>query len=181
MKNLSVRKGDTVLVISGKDNGKQGKVKAVSPKSNRVIVEGVNFVSKHKKARNTQEKSQIIKAEAPIDASNVMVVCPHCNKATRVAHKEVDGKNARICKKCGEALDAKFVKPKKDSKKAETKSAKAEKVEKVEEKPAKKTTAKKSTAKTAEKKPAEKKTTAKKSTKTEDAKKTTTKKASKKA
>ena len=173
MKNLSVRKGDTVLVISGKDNGKMGKVTAVSPKSNRVVVEGVNFVSKHKKARNTQEKSQIVKAEAPIDASNVMVVCTHCNKATRVAHKEVDGKNARVCKKCGAGLDAKFVKSKKD-KKAVAK-AKEEKVE--DKKPAKKEVAKKTTTKTT----TAKKTTAKKQTKTEDAKKTTTKKASKKA
>lgn len=170
MKNLSVRNGDTVLVISGKDNGKQGKVKAVSPKSNRVIVEGVNFVSKHKKARNTQEKSQIIKAEAPIDASNVMVICPHCNKATRVAHKEVDGKNHRICKKCGEGLDAKFVKPKKETKKVATKAAKEVKVEKAEE-PAKKTATKKAPAK---------KTATKTEKDTKDAKKTT-KKASKKA
>lgn len=170
MKNLSVRNGDTVLVISGKDNGKQGKVKAVSPKSNRVIVEGVNFVSKHKKARNTQEKSQIIKAEAPIDASNVMVICPHCNKATRVAHKEVDGKNHRICKKCGEGLDAKFVKPKKEAKKVATKAAKEVKVEKAEE-PAKKTATKKAPAK---------KTATKTEKDTKDAKKTT-KKASKKA
>lgn len=170
MKNLSVRNGDTVLVISGKDNGRQGKVKAVSPKSNRVIVEGVNFVSKHKKARNTQEKSQIIKAEAPIDASNVMVICPHCNKATRVAHKEVDGKNHRICKKCGEGLDAKFVKPKKETKKVATKAAKEVKVEKAEE-PAKKTATKKAPAK---------KTATKTEKDTKDAKKTT-KKASKKA
>lgn len=166
MKSLSVKHGDTVLVISGKDNGKTGVVKQVSPKHNKVVVEGVNFVSKHQKARSAQEKSQIIKAEAPIDASNVMVVCPHCKKATRVAHKEVEGKNTRICKKCGESLDAKYVKPKKDKKvETKTKDTKAEKTAKADEKPAKKT--------------AEKKTTAKKST--EDAKKTTTKKASKKA
>lgn len=177
MKNLSVRKGDTVLVISGKDNGKQGKIKAVSPKSNRVIVEGVNFVSKHKKAKNTQEKSQIIKAEAPIDASNVMVVCPHCKKATRVAHKELEGKNHRVCKKCGEGLDTKFVKPKKETKKVVTKAVKEEaKVEKVEkaEKPAKKTTTKATTKTTATKK------ATKTEKETKDAKKTT-KKASKKA
>lgn len=171
MKNLSVRKGDTVLVISGKDNGKQGKVKAVSPKSNRVIVEGVNFVSKHKKARNTQEKSQIIKAEAPFDASNVMVVCPHCNKATRVAHKEIEGKNHRICKKCGEELDAKFVKPKKETKKVATKAVKEEVKAEKAEKPAKKTATKKAPAK---------KTATKTEKDTKDAKKTT-KKASKKA
>ncbi len=170
MNKLSVKSGDTVLVISGKDNGKVAKVKAVSPKSNKVVVEGVNIVSKHKKARSTQEKSQIVKAEGPISASNVLVVCPHCSKATRVAHKEVEGKMARVCKKCGEVLDAKYVKPKK-TKKADAKveAKKAEKVEKTAEKkaPAKKATTKKAPAK--------------KETKTEDAKKTTTKKASKKA
>ena len=171
MKNLSVKNGDTVVVISGKDNGKTGKVKAVSPKSNRVIVEGVNFVSKHQKAKNAQEKSQIIKAEAPIDASNVMVVCPHCGKATRVAHKVVDGKHTRVCKKCGEALDGKYVKPKKEQKKAE----KAKKVEEVKaEEPKVEAEA------PAKKAPAKKTTTAKKETKTEDAKKTTTKKAASK-
>lgn len=171
MSKLSVKSGDTVLVISGKDNGKIAKVKAVSPKANRVIVEGVNMVSKHKKARNAQEKSQIIKAEGPIDASNVMVVCPHCQKATRVAHKEVDGKTVRICKKCDQVLDAKFVKPKKD-KKVEAKKSTKKAEAKVEEKAEVKATAKKTTTK---------KAIAKKETKTEDAKKTTTKKASKKA
>ena len=191
MKNLSIKKGDTVLVISGKENGKKGKVKAVSPKSNKVIVENINIVSKHKKARNTQDKSQIIKAEAPFDASNVMVICPHCDKATRVAHTLKDDKHVRVCKKCGAELDAKYVKPKKETKKAD-KKAEDKKVEaKAEvraEKPAtKKTTAKATTAKsntktavkknmTSAKKPATKKTE-----KTEDAKKTTTKKASKKA
>lgn len=179
MSKLSVKSGDTVLVIGGKDNGKVAKVKAVSPKSSKVVVEGVNIVAKHKKARSAQEKSQIIKAEAPIDASNVMVVCPHCQKATRVAHKEVDGKMVRVCKKCDAVLDAKYVKLKKDKKAdAKVEAKKAEKVKKAD-KPAeekvettKKTTAKKTTTK---------KTTAKKETKTEDAKKTTTKKASKKA
>ena len=170
MKNLSVKNGDTVVVISGKDNGKTGKVKAVSPKSNRVIVEGVNFVSKHQKAKNAQEKSQIIKAEAPIDASNVMVVCPHCGKATRVAHKVVDGKHTRVCKKCGEALDGKYVKPKKEQKKVE--KTKKEEVKVEEPKVEEKTPAKKA--------PAKKTSTTKKETKTEDAKKTTTKKAASK-
>lgn len=174
MKSLSVKHGDTVLVISGKDNGKTGVIKQASPKHNKVVVEGVNIVSKHQKARSAQEKSQIIKVEAPIDASNVLVVCPHCSKATRVAHKVVDGKNTRICKKCGESLDAKYVKPKKD-KKAD---AKTEKVAKAE-KPAKAETKEKSAPKA--EKTAEKKTTAKKTTKkAEDAPKTT-KKASKKA
>ena len=110
MSKLSIKKGDTVLVIAGKDKDKRAKVIAVSPKTSRVIVEGVNIVSKCRKARTAQEKSQIIKIEAPIDASNVMVVCPTCQKATRIAHAEVNGKKARICKKCGASLDKEFVK-----------------------------------------------------------------------
>ncbi len=181
MKNLSIKKGDTVLVISGKENGKKGKVKAVSPKSNKVIVENINIVSKHKKARNTQDKSQIIKAEAPFDASNVMVICPHCDKATRVAHTLKDDKHVRVCKKCGAELDAKYVKPKKETKKAD-KKAEDKKVEAKAEVKAEKPATKKTTAKaTTTKKAPAKKPATKKTEKTEDAKKTTTKKASKKA
>ena len=140
MSKLSVKKGDTVLVIAGKDKEKRAKVLAVSPKTSRVIVEGVNVVSKCKKARTAQEKSQIIKIEAPIDASNVMVVCPDCQKATRVAHAEVNGKKVRVCKKCGASLDREFVKEVKKASK--DKSPKPEPAVK-EEKPKK--TAKKRT------------------------------------
>ncbi len=161
MSKLNVKKGDTVLVIAGKDKDKRAKVLAVSPKTARVVVEGVNIVSKCKKARTAQEKSQIIKIEAPIDASNVMVVCPKCGKATRVAHALVDGKKARVCKKCGASLDKEFVKEvKKASKDRAPKPEPAVKVEKETKKPAaKKTTAKKETKEV-------KKETAKKTTKT---------------
>ena len=134
MSKLQVKKGDTVLVVAGKDKNKRAKVLAVSPKTARVVVEGVNVVSKCKKARTAQEKSQIIKLEAPIDASNVMVVCPKCEKATRVAHAEIDGKKVRICKKCGASLDKEFVKEVK--KVAKDKAPKPEPAVKVE-KPAK--------------------------------------------
>ena len=103
--SMFVKKGDTVVVIAGKDNGKQGTVQAVSPKLNKVIVEGVNIVSKCKKKRTAQDKSEIVKFEAPIHASNVQVVCPACQKATRVAHKVTDGKSTRVCKKCGAELN----------------------------------------------------------------------------
>ena len=137
MSKLNVKKGDTVLVIAGKDKDKRAKVLAVSPKTARVVVEGVNVVSKCKKARSAQEKSQIIKIEAPIDASNVMVVCPKCGKATRVAHAEVDGKKVRVCKKCGASLDKEFVKEvKKVSKDKSPKPEPAVKVEKATKKPA---------------------------------------------
>ena len=166
MSKLNVKKGDTVLVIAGKDKDKRAKVLAVSPKTARVVVEGVNIVSKCKKARTAQEKSQIIKIEAPIDASNVMVVCPKCGKATRVAHALVDGKKARVCKKCGASLDKEFVKEvKKASKDRAPKPEPAVKVEKETKKPAaKKATAKKETVKKETKEV--KKETAKKTTKT---------------
>jgi len=149
MNSLSIKKGDTVVVLAGKDKGKTGSILAVSPKNNRVIVKDVNIVKKHKKARNAQQKSEIISLEAPIDASNVMVVCSTCNKATRISKKEINGKLVRVCKKCGAVLD---VEAKKEAKKEEkttkkaTKSTKTTKSEtKAEEKPktTKKTSAQK--------------------------------------
>lgn len=104
MANLKVKKGDKVVVISGKDKGKEGKVQMVAPSKGKVVVEGVNIVSKHQKARGAQKPGGIMKQEAQIDASNVMVVCGKCNKATRVAHKIEDGKKVRVCKKCGATL-----------------------------------------------------------------------------
>ena len=161
MSKLNVKKGDMVLVIAGKDKNKRAKVLASSPKADRVIVEGVNVVSKCKKARTAQDKSQIIKIEAPISASNVMVVCPHCEKATRVAHKELDGKKVRICKKCGASLDKEFVKEvKKASKDKAPKPEPAVKAEKP----------KKSTKKVEKEVKTEKKTTTKKSTSKKEAK-----------
>ena len=124
--SMTVKKGDTVVVIAGKDKKKTGKVQEVYPESNRVLVEGINIVTKHKKARTQQEKSARIQKNAPIDASNVMVVCPACGKATRVHHKEVDGKKVRVCK-CGVSLDKAYVKAtKKDAKKAKVEDVKAE-------------------------------------------------------
>ena len=89
---MKVKKNDNVVVLTGKDKKKTGKVIAVMPKANKVVVEGVNVQSKSKKARSANETSQIIKKEGAIDASNVLVICPVCNKATRVAHAEVEGK-----------------------------------------------------------------------------------------
>lgn len=188
---MTIKTGDNVLVITGKDKGKTGKVLGVHALTNRVLVENVNIVSKHQKPKSQQDKGGIIRRPAPISASNVLVVCPVCSKATRVAHTEIDGKKVRVCKKCNASLDKEFVKQtKKEAKKTikatDLKNAKlkpADKVEEtpVEETPAKKTTAKKSTtAKTSQ----AKSTTAKKTTevKTETtAKKTTTKKTTAKA
>ena len=122
---MKVKKNDNVVVLAGKDKKKTGKVLAVLPKANKVVVEGVNVQSKSKKARTANETSQIIKKEGAIDASNVMVICPVCNKATRVAHAEVNGKKARVCKKCGASLDAKFEKASKKAVKEESAPKKA--------------------------------------------------------
>ena len=111
---MHVKSKDTVIVISGKDKGKKGKVSAAFPKLNRVTVEGVNVVTKHQKARNQAQPGGIIHKEMPIDASNVMLVCPKCGKAVRVSHKvehtqNENGKSVRkmvrVCKKCGAEID----------------------------------------------------------------------------
>ena len=102
MNKLHVRKDDTIVVLSGKDKGKQGKVLETSPKENKVIVEGINMVTKHVKPRRQGEAGGIVKAEGAMYASKVMVVCPSCGKPTRLAHKILsDGTKVRLCKKCG--------------------------------------------------------------------------------
>ena len=117
---MKVKKNDTVLVLTGKDSGKTGKVLRAMPSDNRVVVEGVNVQKKHKRARSAQETSSIVEQAGAIDASNVLVICPVCNKATRVAHAEVNGKKVRVCKKCGASLEAK-AEAKKPAKKAAAK------------------------------------------------------------
>ena len=104
MTSLNVKKGDTVVVLSGKDKGKQGKVLGTVPGSLKVVVEGINMVTCHVKPRRQGEEGGIVKREAAIYASKVQVVCPKCDKGTRVAYKIVDGKKIRICKKCGAEL-----------------------------------------------------------------------------
>ena len=98
---MNIRKDDKVVVLSGKDKGKQGKILTADPKAEKVIVEGVNVATKHQKPRKQGEEGGIIKVETPIYASKVQLVCPKCGKATRVAHKITDGKKVRVCKKCG--------------------------------------------------------------------------------
>ena len=102
---MNIRKDDKVVVLSGKDKGKEGKVLSADPKAGKVIVEGVNVASKHQKPRKQGEQGGIIKMETPIYVSKVQLVCPKCGKATRVGHvvKE-DGSRARVCKKCGANL-----------------------------------------------------------------------------
>ena len=113
MSKLHVKTGDTVVLLTGKDNDKYidasdkskgrktGKVVAVSTKENKVIVEGINFATKHVKPRVMGQTGSLVQTEAPVYASKVQLVCPECGKPTRVGH-EKDGKNSlRICKKCG--------------------------------------------------------------------------------
>ena len=105
IKKVHEKTGDTVVVLSGKERGKRGKIIAVSPKEGKVIIEGVNMVSKHVKPKKMGEAGGIIKAEGAMYASKVQLVCPSCDKATRIAHKiSEDGKKQRICKKCGKTL-----------------------------------------------------------------------------
>lgn len=131
---MKVKKNDTVLVMSGKDAGKTAKVLVALPKTNKVVVDGVNIQKKHKKARSAQEVSSIVDQAGAIDASNVMVVCPACNRATRVAYKIEGDKKVRICKKCGAVLDG--AKEAKEAKKATKKAESKKTAKKVAEKTA---------------------------------------------
>lgn len=101
---LKIKKGDTVYVLSGKDKGKVGKVLAVFPRKEKVIVEGINIVKKHRKL-DPNQKGQIIETEAPIHISKVAILDPKLKVPTRVGRKIVDGKLVRYCKKSGTILD----------------------------------------------------------------------------
>ena len=135
---IKLRSGDKVVVLAGKDKGKTGKIIAVEASSNAVIVEGINIVAKHKKARNAQDKGGIIKKESKIDVSNVEILCSECKKATKISYGEENGKKFRKCKKCGASLDKdiEIKKSTKADKKADKKDVKpvAAKIEKTEAK-----------------------------------------------
>lgn len=162
MAKLNIKKGDTVLVLAGKENGKTSTVLECFPEENKVTVKGINIIVKHNKPRSAQDKGGIVKKEGKFDASNVMVVCPVCNKATKIKMGKNDkDEKVRICKKCGAVLDGGAKAP--AAKKATTKSAEVKAEEKPAKPAAKKTTAKKAVeAKTEEKKAPAKATAAKK-------------------
>lgn len=102
---IHVRKKDTVVVVSGKDKGKTGEVLAAYPKKSTVLVKDVNVVTKHQKPSKANVQGGIIKREAPINSSKVMLYCTKCNSATRISNKVLDdGTKVRICKKCGETF-----------------------------------------------------------------------------
>ena len=103
---MRVRKEDTVQVIAGKDKGKRGKVQLVLPKEGRVLVEGANIIKKHVRPLPNVRQAGIIQREAPFNASRVMIVCSHCDRAVRVGHKFLeDGKKVRVCRSCKEVID----------------------------------------------------------------------------
>ena len=142
--SLNVKKGDTVLIIAGKDKGKTGKVISCDPTSHRVVVEDCNIITKHQKPRGANQPGGRNKVAGPIDVSNVQIVCPDCHKATRVGHKIEGDTKTRVCQKCGASLEQKKVEKKQKKGKAE----KTESAVETEEKESKKT---KKTAKKAKK------------------------------
>ncbi len=103
---MKIRKNDTVVVIAGKDKGKKGKVRRALPKKSRVLVEGLNMIKRHSRARRAARQAGIIELEAPVHVSNVMLLCNKCAKPTRVGFKILDdGKKVRICRSCQEVID----------------------------------------------------------------------------
>lgn len=102
---MFIKTGDKVRVIAGKDKGKEGSVKKILAAENRVVVEGINKIKKHQKPNNANPNGGVIDTEAPINASNVMLIDPSTNEPTRVGYKFVDGKNVRVAKKSGKTLD----------------------------------------------------------------------------
>lgn len=103
---MHIKNGDNVIVISGKDKGKKGKVLRVIPKTSKVIIEGINMITKHQKPKGPTQPGGIIKLEGELNSSKVMYYCPKDKKGVRVGHKFLeDGSKVRVCTKCGEVLD----------------------------------------------------------------------------
>ena len=103
---MNIRKNDNVQVVAGKDKGKKGKVRFVYPKKNRILVEGVNFIKTHSRARAQVRQAGIIEREAPINISNVMLICNRCNQPVRVGFRKLeDNRRVRICRSCSEVID----------------------------------------------------------------------------
>jgi large subunit ribosomal protein L24 len=101
---MKIKKGDTVLIISGKDKGRKGKVLEALPRQNKIVVEGVNIVKKHRRPKSEKEKGQVVEIAKPIDFSNVKLVCPKCGQPTRVGYRLTEKGKYRICKKCQQEL-----------------------------------------------------------------------------
>lgn len=103
---LGIKKEDTVLVIAGKDKGKKGRVVKLIPKKDRLVIEGINITKKHMKPNKQYAQGGIIDREGPIHISNVMLLCPHCEKPVRLANRKLEnGKKERRCSKCSEGIN----------------------------------------------------------------------------
>jgi large subunit ribosomal protein L24 len=102
--NMRIHKGDTIVVISGKDRGKVAKVLRVLPASGKIVADGVNIHKRHRKPRRAQEKGQIISFPTPIFVAQAKVICSKCEKATRIGYKGAGKDKMRVCKKCGEKI-----------------------------------------------------------------------------
>ena len=103
---MKIKKNDTVLVIAGKDRGKKGKVRQALPKTNKIIVDGINMMKRHSRTRGQARQAGIIDIEMPFNVSNVMLICNKCDKPTRVGYRVLDdGKRTRICRNCHENID----------------------------------------------------------------------------
>jgi len=103
---MNIKKDDNVLVIAGKDKGKKGKVRFAYPRENKVLIEGINFIKKHSKARGAVRQAGIIDLEAKLDVSKVMYLCGKCNKPARIGMKKLeDGRRVRFCRVCGEEIE----------------------------------------------------------------------------
>ncbi len=103
---MKIRKNDTILVIAGKDKGKKGKVRFAYPKEERLLVDGVNFIKRHTRARKEVRQAGIIEREAPIHVSDVMLLCSKCNHPTRIGFRFLeDGRKVRVCRSCHEVID----------------------------------------------------------------------------
>lgn len=157
---MKIKKGDTVVVIAGKDKGTVGKIQQVFPKTDRVLVEGVNIISRHTKPRSAQDKGGIVKKNAPIHVSNVMFY--ENGKAVRIGYTFIDGKKVRVSKETGNSLDKEFVKAvKKEAAKSAKETTKKEVAPKATKAPAKKVAEAKIESKVVEKKATTRKTVAK--------------------
>ena len=107
-KKMNIRREDTVLVIAGNDKGARGRVLRVLPKDDSVVIESINIRKKHQRpmqAGRSQVQAGIVQFEAPVHVSNVMLICPQCDKPTRVGHRRDDGQLVRVCRSCGKDID----------------------------------------------------------------------------
>lgn len=121
LNNIKIKKGDTVKILYGKDRGRRGTVVAINPKSGKLIVEGLNLYKKHLKGDGRTRTSEILTIEKPLPLSKVMLVCPLCDKPTRVGIEKKEDKKTRICKKCGKEITKGESKEVKKEKKSESK------------------------------------------------------------